>query len=180
MNRCTVLTGMIAAVCAGCVSQQQFDFLQWQHTQLQAEHRKLAAGPATRPADQTALEQSLADCTRARSAALAKVTELQNTQAALRQRLEQARAEAGPAAPDPIKAEEAKRLRVAWEALERERDHLRTQVAAKHEETEFLQNRIERLERELARARPATAPAKSGPDEPRANPPSAPSAAGAP
>ncbi len=157
----TVLTGMIAAVCAGCVSQQQFDFLQWQYTQLQAEHRKLAAGPAAKPANLTALEQSLADCTRARSAALAKVTELQNTHAALRQQLVQARAEAGPAAPDPIKAEEVKRLRVAWETLEKERDHLRTQVAAKHEETEFLQNRIERLELELARARPDSAPAKS-------------------
>ena len=180
MNRCTVLTGMIAVGCAGCVSQQQFDFLQWQYTQLQAEHRELAAGPATRPVDRTALEQSLAECTRARSAALAKVTELQNTRAALRQQLIQARAEAGPAAPDPVKAEEAKRLRMAWASLEKERDHLRTQVAAKHEETEFLQNRIERLEGELARARPATAPAKPAPDPPRANAPLAPSAAGPP
>ncbi len=180
MNRRTVLTGMIAVVGAGCVSQQQFDFLQWQYTQLQAEHRKLAAGPATQPTDRTVLEQSLADCTRARSAALAKVTELQNTQGALRQQLAQARAEAGPTAPDPVKAEEAKRLRAAWEALEKERDHLRTQVTAKHEETEFLQNRIERLERQLARARPATAPAPSDPDEPQTNPPSAPSTTGPP
>ena len=161
MNRRTVLTGVIAVVGAGCVSQQQFDFLQWQYTQLQAEQRELAVGPTTKPADLTALEQRLANCTRARSAALAKVTELQNAQSALRQQLVQARAEAGPAAPDPVKAEEVNRLRVAWETLEKERDHLRTQVAAKHEETEFLQNRIERLEGELARARPATAPAES-------------------
>ena len=172
MNRRTGLTGLIAFVGAGCVSQQQFDFLQWQYTQLQAEHRELAAVPATEPADLTALEQRLAACTRARSAALGKLTELQNRQSALRQQLVQARAETGPAAPDPVKAEDVKRLRMAWESLEKERDHLRTQVAAKHEETEFLRNRIERLERELTRARPATAPVKSDPDTPRANAPS--------
>ncbi len=154
--RIVVATAFLSVLSA-CVSQEQFDMLQGQYNESQSANQTLTEQNASMQQDVERLREELTDINRRHLDVLATVGQIRNTENGLRKQLEvDKKIIKDTEAERTALMAERKKLSRTLEDREKQRKSWEKQLAEKDRALKLLQNRVQRLEAQLAQAKNAT------------------------